>query len=591
MIATIGYHAPPEKATIRGMPRWIAPALALAFACSANALAQVAGETTPLQGTPIREVRIDIENPPADPTVTANAKAAIRKAFNVYPGSRYDAFLTDAGLARVRRLPQVASADYDVIPANVGLSLALRATLQPEVVKALTNSTGYLVDKKNFPVLFVNNDSLLEMKFTGALWYQEESNAWFGQPKALLKGNPLVDNPAGLGWSGWGENYFSAGLYGITPIVKRSNLNVYGGYSYIVSDSVGQEIFTNQARIYGGTPNEAFAGIVGGATDPRGNRFVVNASYGRQHFEIGSGMLLRLSGSNGGDRAALQLNPRDTANKLGLVQVRYNAVKIEGFYEQPDELDVINTHTSLLGWNAEAGIGTPLTIGATYISVPASTFSYFTPSGTALPRAGLRVQDVRVQWLPAAARDSLYASGEYALETNKNFPMHATAGYLEAGWQIPSAALAPTWSYRYSIFSGDDPKTTTFERWDPLFTGGTLQQWVQGANHYKVFQNTNIIAQDFQVVLNPSRKWQLVPQYWTFRAPQLNNLGGPQVLSTYTSPDLGTEANVTWKCFMSRNYFAQGNVAYTTPGAAVTQAVPSPSGPWFSVSGFIRFTF
>lgn len=112
---------------------------------------------------------------------------------------------------------------------------------------------------------------------------------------------------------------------------------------------------------------------------------------------------------------------------------------------------------------------------------------------------------------------------------------------------------------------------------------------MQGANHYKTFQNSNIIAQDLQLVLSPWTKWQFVTQLWTFHAPQSNNIGGPQVLSTYASPDLGAEANLTWKYFISRNYYAQGNLAYTTPGAAIADAV-GPASPWFSVSGFIRFS-
>jgi hypothetical protein len=564
--------------------------MVLAQCVAGSALGQVSGETTPLQGTQIREVVVKLENPSSDAALNGSVTAAVRRAFNVYPGSRYDALTVDAGLARVRRLPQIADAHYELAPANAGVSIALDVTIQNAVVKPLTSSTGWLVDRKNFPVLFVNADSLLQMKFTAAFWYQENNNAWYGQPQKLLRGNPLADSPAGAGWSGWGENYLSAGLYGITPLIRSLKTSLYGGYSYIMSDSLGQEIFTNQSRVYFGTPNDSYVGVVGGGTDASGNRLVVNASYGREHYEIGSGLLLRLSGSNGSDRAALQLNPRDTANAVGLVQMRYNAVRIEGFYEQPDDLAIVNSHTSLLGWNLDAGLGSPLTLGATYISVPQSTYTYFTPAGGALSRAGLRVQDVRLQWLPAAAKDSPYASGEFALETNRNYPMYATAGFIEAGWQFPSKPLRPSASYRYSYFSGDNPQSGTFERWDPLYSGGTLQQWVQGANHYKTFQNSNMFAQELQLILNPSPKWQVIPQLWSFRAATLNNIGGPAVLSAYTSPDLGNEANVTWKYFISRYAFAQGNLAYTTPGAAVSNAVGTPNGPWFSASGFIRLS-
>ena len=47
-------------------------------------------------------------------------------------------------------------------------------------------------------------------------------------------------------------------------------------------------------------------------------------------------------------------------------------------------------------------------------------------------------------------------------------------------------------------FTGDDPGTDTYERWDPMLSGGTGEQWVQGASHFKVVQDSNVIAHRVQ---------------------------------------------------------------------------------------------
>jgi hypothetical protein len=317
---------------------------------------------------------------------------------------------------------------------------------------------------------------------------------------------------------------------------------------------------------------------------------VINLSGGRQPFQIADGMLIRITAANGFDRAALQLNPRWAADSLFLAQARYNTTKFEAFRLAPDELAAIDTHTVIAGANLETGLGTPHQLGLTYLTVPRSDYGWYTTTAQGT-RQGLQVADVRYYWTPAIGASGPYAKTELALQWNDRnaFPMRAWGGYVEAGYTFNEALWRPTLSYRLSGFSGDNPATRTYERWDPLLSGGTGEEWVQGLNHYKLFQDTNLIAHRLQAILRPAPQWELVPQAWLFQAQQLNNIGG--TTSTLAGHLLGYEVNLTVKYFMSRNVMFQSGLALTVPLSGVSRAVAGTTRPWFSAMSLARISF
>jgi hypothetical protein len=137
-------------------------------------------------------------------------------------------------------------------------------------------------------------------------------------------------------------------------------------------------------------------------------------------------------------------------------------------------------------------------------------------------------------------------------------------------------------------FSGDNPDTKTYERWDPLYSGGNGEQWVQGINHFKVVQDSNVIAHRIQGRLRPLPTVELVPQLWLFQADSLNNIGGNPALSTLTNDIYGYEANVTVKWFPSQNWYVHGDVAYTIPGEGTREALDDKAWDWLSVMLFVR---
>lgn len=46
------------------------------------------------------------------------------------------------------------------------------------------------------------------------------------------------------------------------------------------------------------------------------------------------------------------------------------------------------------------------------------------------------------------------------------------AGYGTIGYIARQTTWTPSLSYRDAVFSGDDPDTDAFERWDPLLSTG-----------------------------------------------------------------------------------------------------------------------
>ena len=76
--------------------------------------------------------------------------------------------------------------------------------------------------------------------------------------------------------------------------------------------------------------------------------------------------------------------------------------------------------------------------------------------------------------------------------------MRAWGGFAEAGYRWADVTWSPSLSYRLSAFSGDRLSTRTFERWDPLLSGGSGEEWVQEA--------TALVGSTTYTALGPCRR-------------------------------------------------------------------------------------
>ncbi len=545
--------------------------------------------------TRIEAVEVTILNPSADAAVNARIIDLIRRELRAFPDGTFSRAAAEVALARVRRTSPVTETSVTVTPgASGGVIVTVEATLSDARSTAAAN--GYMLsgDRSDLPVLYDRNGTYVVGKLELLSMAYANNNAWYGRPDLFLNGNPLISgDPAGAGTDAWVEGFIHAGIYGITPLAGSAQL--YGGLSAILSGSSGTELFTDATRLHFGI-EDAYVGIVGGDTSAEGNRLVWNLTAGRKRFAIGEGFLIANSASNGQDRAALQSNPRWAADLLVLGQVRYNDTLVEAFYLDPDELPIVDSRTKIAGLNAETRLEGGWHLGGTYLRVLDSDFGYFAttppdPVTATLGRDGLEVFDLRFRWQPK--QSGLFVLGEAALQRNDRFDMKATAVMGEVGYSFADAKWSPTVSYRLARFSGDDPATARFERWDPLLSGGNGEQWVQGINHFKVFQDSNVIAHRLQFRLRPSPKIELVPQIWLFKADSTTNIGGNPALSFLGGSDLATEVNLTAKWFVSKTTMLQGHIAATFPASDLNTAsgVTGDIDPWVSAMVFLRVAF
>jgi hypothetical protein len=555
-------------------------------------IATAQGIASTEEGLRVEAVRITISNPGPSAADNQRIEDQARRTLSLFPGERFSREAFDFMMSRARRSASLSGADYRVDFGPSG-GVVVDVTLTLKDSSAGPDAKGLLAsgDKNDFPVLYDADGSFVKMKLEFFGLHYSNTNAWYGRPDLMLAGNPLVVGEAsGNGYEDWIEAYVHAGIYGIRPVTEKTY--VYGSLSAMLTASAGQELFSDETRSHFGV-EEAYIGVVTGNTSEDGNRWAFNANYGRQRFTLADGFLIANTAFNGNERAALQANARWAADSLALIQYRYNETKIELFQVDPDELPILDSKTKINGLNIENASLPGLTLAASHLRVPQSTTSYFLPDGTRLSREGLRVYDVRARWQPKpTGLAGPFIAAEYAWQTNENFPMLATAYFGEIGYAFAQAKWTPTFSYRYSRFSGDDATTPDrYERWDPLLSGGNGEQWVQGINHFKVVQIGNVAAQRFQLRLRPNPKLELVPQVWLFKADSTLNLGGNPALSFLSGTDYGHELNITAKYFWSRNLYLHGHIAVTFPGDAVKSALSGTQEKWWSTMFFARYAF
>lgn len=564
--------------------------LSLSFCATSPLLAQSYAADA-FDNRPVGVVAINIANPSPDTALNDRVTDAVRRSLALFPGSLFSEDRAVFAIGQARRNAAIARIDYDLAPGASGtVDVVVTVTLTDDANPQ--RGEGYFItgNTADLPLLYDQAGTRLQFKLEALTLYYANNNAWYGRPDLMLAGNPLVaGEPAGAGYEDWIETYLHYGVYGITPLSQ--NLYVYGGLSAITSGSYGQELFTDETRTYTGV-EDAYVGFITGRTDEAGNRLAFNLSAGRQRFTLANAFLIANTAFNGNERAALQANARWSADLVVLGQLVYNSTKFEAFWVDPDELPVLDTETVIAGLNVESFVRPGLMLGATYLTVPESGQNYFSPTGTiAGTREGLELWDARFTYTQPGGQSGFHFGGEVARQTNQNFDMDARAAYGEVGYSFAEAAWTPSVSYRLSYFSGDDPDTSTYERWDPLLSGGNGEQWVQGANHFKVVQDSNVIAHRLQARFRPAPRVELVPQLWAFYADQTNNIGGNPALTFMSDDEYGYEANLTVKWFASRNVYVHGHVAYTIPGQAVSDALSGTEEGWLSAMVFVRYAF
>lgn len=567
---------------------------------SPTALAGVSPEAAPpgafllnpalLNGERISQVVVYLENPTADADRNEQLQQQIAEAFVVQAGDSYSQLFLDRGLQRVRQLETVGAAQYALfeaqIPGEVVVLVAVRLTAD---APPPPQETGLFVtgDWREFPNLYTSDRATAVVVLRGGISNFSSNNTWFGNAALFTAGNPLARDPAGPGTYSWFDGYLELGVAGITQI-DTLPLYVYAGVSNIVSTTLQPDLFESDNRIFSGI-EDLYGGLVYGYRTDR-SRFGINLSVGRQDYRISNGMLFANGAGNGGDRATILSNPRTAFDNTVIGRVRWNDIRLEGFYLDPDELPLLDTQTRYWGANLEYDNNRSLQLGLSYIHALQSDFSYFTQTDV-FSREGLNVIYPRIRLTNPFGLDGLWLQAEYAHQWNDNFDMAANAVWGQLGYTIQQFPWTPTLSYRYAYFSGDDPDTAAFERFDPLLSGGGPDTWIQGSNLVKLYQNSNLITHQLLLRLRPSQRFDLALQYIHLTAPESNNLGGTQALSFLNSSEIGQEITLTGRYNFSRNFLLYASSSIAFPGDAIQQVVGENPDPWYFLQLSFLFNF
>ncbi|MGE5656919.1 MAG: alginate export family protein [Actinomycetota bacterium] len=540
------------------------------------------------EGNPIERVYIHLSNPTGDPAQDEVLQQQLTNAFGISAGASFSPLFADRGVSQVRQLPFVQSAEYRLYESDIpgSVIVALLVKIQPKDTTAPPTTQparGIVVsgDFRDFPKLYESDRTLVKFILNGGVAAFSDTHAWFSSEKNFIAGNY---QPSGT--ITWPEFYLEPGLAAITRL-GDTPIYLYGAASYTISGSLAPDIFRSDTRTYGNI-EQLYGGLL---VAERGSRFALNLSGGRQKFQLNQGFLFsQFSGSaNALERAASFSNPRTAYETTILADVRLGEFRLRGFFVQPDELPIADSETQYLGASLSYNNNRNLEATLSYITVPQSSRLYSLPNGQTSTREGLHVINPRLRLSSLLGVKGLWAESEYAYEFSDRFAMSAHGGYIWLGYTAQDVSWRPSISYRFAGFSGDDPHTSTYERFDPLQAGG-LSDWLQGVNLGKVYNNSNGFSHRVTVSVQPSDTFSLSLDYYYRFADRLNNLGGNRALQTLKSRDIGHEVLLTARYFLSQNFLLQGVSSIAFPGAAIRRAVSDPTEPWFTFQ-FSLFMF
>ena len=572
---------------------WSLAAPVFGFAQAGTSEANKGVEIQPeiAEGLPISLVYIHLVKSTGDPGKDEDLKKQVASAFSLGKGGTFRRIVVEFGLKRVRQLASVQSTElklYQTVPSGQVVVAILVSPLE-ETAIAPKKAKGILAtgDIHNFPTLFENEHSKFVFILNGGAGIFSDTDPWFGGYGEAFNGkNPIAEDPLGSGTSTWVEGYIEPGLGGIFQLSDYP-LYPYGAVSYLMSGSAGHDIYNSETRSYGDF-EKLYAGMI---WDFPGKNSLVDVSIGRQVYQLRDGFLLsRIPQSTSvGERAALYLGPRLTSENTVLVRAKAFGFGLDAFLIEPSEIDEIATNTQLAGINLQSRFSNT-DAAFTYFYVPESKSIYRAPDGGALPREGLRTFNPSLSMTRLFGLDGSWIKAEYAYQNNENFDMSAQAGYVWLGYQAENYSWRPALSYRWSIFTGDNPDTQSFERFDPLFSGG-LGDFLPGIIFSKVYKNSNLITNRVTFSIKPADTLELILDYFHHRADELNNLGGIGPLQTLKSKDIGQEVTLTAFYYIGKHLFFQGIASVGIPGDAIDQALGGHAENWYTVQAALYMFF
>lgn len=321
----------------------------------------------------------------------------------------------------------------------------------------------------------------------------------------------------------WQEGYFKGGLTG-NYLFPNQRGSFYGGLSAIGSGTWGDGdaggFTTGDERKF--DLEDAFLGwksgkLVGGVDD------AIDFSGGRQKYVLGDGFLINGDSLNLGDGLGSRFNrggaywlaPRKAFKKTAIARIQTGTpLHADLFYlgsGNPGQ-----GYTELAGVNFEYVDETYGALGASYFKVTDVNTELL--DGYFALRDNLQTYNIRGQG-SAGLENTVFSFGYAHQRGNEDIKVDADAWYLEGAYTFAQWAWSPSFTYRYSSFSGDDPSTSKSEAFDPLFYGfNSYGTWYQGevaANYAGPF-NSNVKVHHVALKAQPLEQLGLGALYFKY---------------------------------------------------------------------------
>jgi hypothetical protein len=373
---------------------------------------------------------------------------------------------------------------------------------------------------------------------------------------------------------------------------------IYGALSAGATQTIGADPFDyeDEGAVRFGS---AMLGVRGTA-----GSWGYDISAGRQPFTLGTGMLLTAGSSNGyswGGGASAQ---RKAWGRSLVASADTGELTITGFALEPDEAPEARTDTRVQGVALEWERSEIGKAGISWFTVPRSKAVY---PGDLAPldfiddgRDGL---DTWHGWVNLTgvvpAVPTLGLRAEFARQRNditradgRRDPMEADAWLLGLSWQGLQLPFTPKFTYHYASFSGDDPETDVYERFDPMFWGNGLDNWWFGANGAYSWLNANLLAHRFIVDAYLSARDIVQFQYVHASVDQINSavqfgqgvqITGARLVVGVPEPELSDEIYLQYSHVFNPKLVATAFVSRSSPGDGLEAASPQGTEAWTTI--------
>lgn len=370
----------------------------------------------------------------------------------------------------------------------------------------------------------------------------------------------------------------------------------YAGLSVGITRTISADAFDFADQ--GATRFEnAHLGVRGSLAE--GIRYDLSA--GRQAFTLGSGMLLTAGSSNGSSWGGAASAQRKAWGRSLIAKLGQGEITGQAFMLEPSEVPEARTDTQIRGLSVEWAREQVGKAGLAWLTVPKSSAIY---PGDLAPLAfienGREGLDTWHGWADIAGfipnLPALSLRAEFAIQRNditriggRIDPMKAKAWLVGGGYWAQSLPFAPRFRYHHARFSGDNPSTSVYERFDPMFWGNGLDNWWFGANGSYAWLNSNVRTHRFIVDAYASQRDILQFQFVRTSADQLSSpiqygqgaiFSGATLLVGVPTAHLADEYYVQYARVFSPSLVGIAFLSRSIPGDGLKAVAPQGARPW-----------